>query len=365
MLGNSISKKIRHNEPFKKWISTMEDDVIIEMLEHSYKMCTTKSGKSSGSSQKGIEGEKIVYDILNKYYDIKSTSKYAKSGDFQIKTDVGLILVEVKNYSKTVGRIELEKFERDIARDNNIKGAIFISLDAKIVGHNEHINFEEELIDGRNMPVVYLNSQNPKIIKIMIDLIISHIRSKIKTNDVDIDFVISKIDEMSKQMSLLSQCRNQMCEMRVIVNKSIDDLYKNVAMLELGLSKIIGEIHSQIKWKREIPVMSVNDLYKFLDDKFQLNKQQRQNFLLIRRIVKDLYYPFIPWYYTEKYISVSNVRLYIHFTRPIIQFKKKCLSHKTLRELIKLDKIIINKNVSIPIEKNTINLITELICFNT
>lgn len=356
MLGQKIAKQI-DDQHLKRWVENLSDLDVIKIMEHCHKLSSFKK-KNIGSSQKGIEGEKLVYDILSKHYDIRNTSKYAKSGDFQIQTEVGQILVEVKNYSKTVGRIELEKFERDISRDNGIKGAIFISLDSAIVGYKESIHFEQELIDGRNMPIVYLNTQNSKIIKTMVDLIIAHIKSKIRTNDIDVDFVISKVDEMSKQMSLLSQCRNQMCEMRTIINRSIDDLYKNVAFLEIGLSKIIGDIHSQIKWKREIPISNLNELYKFMDDKFQLDKQCR---LHIRRIVKDLLFPYFKWHYTEKYICTNNVRIYMNFNKPTIQFDKDTLSQKTLKELIKMNNIIINKRVSIPIEKNTINLIIGLI----
>jgi hypothetical protein len=359
MLSVHISKKTDDNE-LKKWISGLSDEDIVKIMEHSYKLSTFKK-KTIGSSQKGLEGEKIVSDILNKHYEIKNTSKYAKAGDFHIKTEVGQILVEVKNYSKTVGRMELEKFERDIARDNSIKGAIFISLDSQIVGYKESVHFELELIDGRNIPVAYINSQNPKIIKTMIDLIIAHIKSRIKTNDIDVDFVISKVDEMSKQINLMSQCRNQISEMRISINKSIDDLYKNIALLEIGLSKIIGDIHSQIKWKREIPISCLNELYKFLDDKFQLNKQSRQNFLQIRKLVKELYFPYVMWNYTEKYISTGNVRIYMNFNKPIIQFDKDSLTRITLKRLVKMDKVSINKRVSIPIEKNMVNLITEIV----
>ena len=357
MLGTDISKHIKSNDKFKNWIANLTDREIIQFLEHcysSFSICTEKKSSSS----KGRDGEQLVYNAL-KHYDMKNTAKCAKSGDFQIKTDVGTILIEVKNYTKTVGRIELDKFERDIARDNKIKGAVFISLDAKIVGYKEAIHFEEELIDGRTLPIVYLNTTDPKIIKITIDLVIAHIKSKLKTNDIDVDFVISKVNEMSKQLGLLSQCRNQIVEMRTIFNKLSDDLYRNIAYLELGLSKIIGEIHSQIKWKREIPVHTLNDLYKFVDTKYQLNKKDRPDILLIKRIIKEIYFPHIVWYFTEKFISTCDIKIYVHTNT--IWFKKCNISKGMLKKLLIFDDIIINRYVIIPIKKTMTNIIIELI----
>jgi len=363
-IAKVISKHIHHNEEFKAWILNSSNNNILNLLEKCYEsqaIVEDINKKSMASSNKGIIGEQLVFDILERYYHIKSTAKYSKAGDFQIKTDVGNILIEVKNYSKTVGKIELDKFERDIARDNKIRGAIFISLNSRIVGYKESVHFEEELIDGRTMPIVYLSSKDSRIIKVMIDLIIAHMRSKVRTSDIDIDFVISKVEELSKQMRLLSQCRTQITEMRTSLNKYIDDIYKNVAILELNLSKTVGEIQAKIKWKREIPISSLNELYKFLNDKFELFGYARPVVLMIKKIISEMYYQDIKWYYTDKYVSSNDIK--IHISTNKIHFKKKYITRSIIKELSKRDDITINKNVIVPIKKETYNVIIQMIYY--
>lgn len=93
--------------------------------------------ESKYSTIKGSLGENIVMDILiDKFpnYLIENMSKVPHSGDIQLTLPLGIkIIVEVKNYNKTIDQEQIDKLKFDM-KFNNIKGALFVSLNSGIVG---------------------------------------------------------------------------------------------------------------------------------------------------------------------------------------------------------------------------------------
>jgi hypothetical protein len=82
------------------------------------------------SSVKGQIGENVVYDILvEKFPDftIENTSKVGHCGDIQILLpNYSKVIVEVKNYNKTIDTSELDKLKYDM-KFNKCNYAIFVS----------------------------------------------------------------------------------------------------------------------------------------------------------------------------------------------------------------------------------------------
>lgn len=93
--------------------------------------------ESKYSTSKGSLGENVVIDILiDKFpnYLVENMSKVSHSGDIQLTLPIGIkIIVEVKNYNKTIDQEQIDKLKFDM-RFNNIKGALFVSLNSGIVG---------------------------------------------------------------------------------------------------------------------------------------------------------------------------------------------------------------------------------------
>lgn len=93
--------------------------------------------ESKYSTTKGSLGENLVIDILiDKFpnYLVENMSKIPHSGDIQLTLPIGTkIIVEVKNYNKTIDQEQIDKLKFDM-RFNNIKGALFVSLNSGIVG---------------------------------------------------------------------------------------------------------------------------------------------------------------------------------------------------------------------------------------
>jgi hypothetical protein len=110
------------------------------------------------SSIKGQIGENIVYDILiDKFpdYTIENTTKIPHSGDIQIVLpNHSKVIIEVKNYNKTIDTQELEKLKFDM-KFNKCNYAIFISLNSGIVG-KKRFQFESFYHDKEYYYILYV-----------------------------------------------------------------------------------------------------------------------------------------------------------------------------------------------------------------
>jgi hypothetical protein len=97
-------------------------------------------GLQTASCKKGELGENIIQNaFLTRYGDIlyEDKSGVAHSGDAWIYLpDKEKIMIESKNYTKTINKDEVEKMEYDM-KFNNIKFCLFLSLNAPIQGFRE------------------------------------------------------------------------------------------------------------------------------------------------------------------------------------------------------------------------------------
>ena len=94
-------------------------------------------------------------NLINNVWDIIDTSKLGHKGDIQFKNRYtnNKFLVDLKNYTSAVQKVEIEKIKKDIInKDNNVDGGILISTN-KISGK---MDWDEEVIEGKK--VVYISN---------------------------------------------------------------------------------------------------------------------------------------------------------------------------------------------------------------
>jgi hypothetical protein len=114
---------------------------------------------TSGSKKKGEHGETILQDMLQKafgsvscgeFFNIESVGKEGHQGDLRMNWKGHKILIEVKNYERSVDDKEVKKFLRDMEEGRDISLGILVSLNSGIVGHSK-TGYTDimELRDGR------------------------------------------------------------------------------------------------------------------------------------------------------------------------------------------------------------------------
>jgi hypothetical protein len=114
---------------------------------------------SSGSKKKGEQGEMVFQDIIQRafgsvscseYFDIESVGKEGHQGDLRMIWKGHKILLEVKNYERSVDDKEVKKFLRDMEEGSDVSLGIMVSLTSGIVGHTKTGGVDiVELRDGR------------------------------------------------------------------------------------------------------------------------------------------------------------------------------------------------------------------------
>lgn len=76
----------------------------------------------------------VCWALHHEGYEVNVTASRARSADLQIRTDAGLVMVEVKDYSRAVPTAEIEKFERDIVEGSAAAG-LMITAGCTIAGN--------------------------------------------------------------------------------------------------------------------------------------------------------------------------------------------------------------------------------------
>ena len=112
---------------------------------------------SQNSTLKGQQGEEFTFKQLNLLFpssEIQDTHCESGRGDFIVRKDDIVMMVENKNYSKNVQKSEIDKFYRDLDRESNndIQCAVLVSMNTGICGRED---FEFEV--RNNKPILFLH----------------------------------------------------------------------------------------------------------------------------------------------------------------------------------------------------------------
>ena len=302
---------------------------------------TNNITENKTSSSKGQLGENIVYEILvERFQDhcIENTSKVPHSGDIQITLkNQNKVIVEVKNYNKTIDQGELEKMRFDM-KFNNIYYGIFLSLNSGIVG-KKRFEIETFYYNKANYYILYVpyamhkiiptrkytithNNIDDGLINLTIKVefcvcIISNLTTNIikqNTNiikyynlDNHIDYVISQLNKFYEEFNSLKQSAIKLEEN---VKKSIDNHLNVIKEYEFSIKNNINRL---LGTKMQSNIICRNDLSNIFNilkiNKFTWDIQI--NNIIYGKIVKidDLYDIFIninDVSYNEQYESYEE-----------------------------------------------------------
>jgi len=238
---NEISKHLNANT--KKWLLSATPENIAKVLELGYMRANIDIPLSS--VYKGKNGEEYICEIL-KEKNYNNTTKDGKSGDIMINTNNGKIMIEVKDYTRNVNKDEIKKFHRDLMAHSEVNGGIFISLNSGISGIKEKFLYKMESILGREIPIIYICANDPDVINIGFDILITHLDAKIQVIH-DQTELVNRINSLSEYLSGLSNSRLQIDEFREDCNRSLDKLYKTILVCEVSLKDHIDSIKNILK----------------------------------------------------------------------------------------------------------------------
>lgn len=205
----------------------------------------------------GDLGERFIRDVLATQYEVMDASRTSFSGDIHIRRPRKYgpspisIMVEVKNYSHTVPLDEDEKFRRDLAVLPSVQGAAFICLNSSLPKrmHIELTTFDA----GREMPIIYINSDQPEIILSGISLLHAHIDQKEMIREHLATF--QKDDhpkiwrDATRALELLNgiaKSRVYLTDMRTTLCSHIDRIQATIIVNEGQIREILDRIQTRV-----------------------------------------------------------------------------------------------------------------------
>lgn len=239
------------NSNITKLDTTVRDLNIDNKIDEFNDVIHNLFGISSNSSKKGEISEDLIYKIINEKYpnytfDIKRHIPHHADGELQSNTGMKC-LVEIKNYSNTVNKDEIEKFKYDLKYTNNNLG-IFLSLKTGIVGkkcidyevfkHNNencHIIYISRLMDDINKldcGILLLENLNNIIKKDNVDLKIDQIKKMIYQNFTNLEGLINKTSNLRNNFSILENN----------IKSNLDLYYNNLREYELDLKEKMQKV---------------------------------------------------------------------------------------------------------------------------
>ena len=203
--------------------------------------------KHNNSCSKGTLGENLLYNILIEELpvaDIINTSNQTGKGDFIIKRKDKIdVLIETKEYTSNVKREEVEKFIRDVNK-NDCHG-VFISQKSGIVNKE---NYQIEVND--NKILVYIHKMNYEGYKIGLGLrLIDMLSEKLKdTGSENIVIPVDILKEINEEYINLSNTKSKLImELKEYSKKTLERYESiNLNTLEKYLSKHYANIKKNL-----------------------------------------------------------------------------------------------------------------------
>jgi hypothetical protein len=212
-------------------------------------------GISSNSTKKGGFAEGILeHTFKNRYGDIRfeQTASTAHSADAWLHLpNEEIIMLESKNYTNTVAKKELDKFENDMIT-HNVRWGIMISFNSAISGMREldyHV-----FTHNKQTFVIFIisNIQNVDDFHRLLDLGLQLLRRHIQLDkeDIKLDFVVSDItsalNELQKLIAKNNILRDTFYTMERDIHKSINEYYGILRNFQYEIETSISNIVKKI-----------------------------------------------------------------------------------------------------------------------
>jgi hypothetical protein len=222
---------------------------------------------NSSSNVKGKLTEGIFGNMMERLFpdwEVKNMSNQAHESDYQIRTDFGETLVELKNYNHTVSTAQIQKFYRDID-ETGIRFAVFLSVGSGIVGKRE---LSWEVYGSNRTVIIWLPNSTiePVVLQTAFGLlralqgILERSEEKDRSEkdighiDRETDRVLMEISEtirsgyerQNRLTGTIQTIKNSLYEHKVMMDKCVMDIATRLTELEIEYRSVVSETFNVI-----------------------------------------------------------------------------------------------------------------------
>ena len=236
-LEKGVTLLEKEREKYEKKIENIRNSYE-EKLEKEREKTEIQKQRKTNSTLKGQDGEQSMEKLLNRMFpkaEIRSyTNKEGRRGDFSILEGDMNIMVEHKNYTKNVPKVEITKFHRDIKENPEYTCGIFCSQQS---GISKKEDFSLEFCNGR--PVIYLHQieKEPEKLKYAISLF--KMILSVENLDINNQEILESI--LQRQGNITKAYSN----MKNMINKFKEDFLKVMENQEKEMLNIFSLINKK------------------------------------------------------------------------------------------------------------------------
>ena len=234
----------------------LEDKNIDSKIENFTDVVNDLFGINANSARRGKVGEDLVYTLIKtkfKDYSIEVTRGKHHSGDAIVTIPPNSkrkkfikVMVEIKNYTKSVDSDELDKLLYDMDH-TGIDNALFISMQSSFVGKKR---LSIERYDKKTIIFVpYAVSDSNKIENslIMIERLIDF---GISNSEIDIGSLYNNINHHLQELDVIyrdySEMKSHFLKLEKSIRDSLTDHYNIIRENEIKLKKSINSVWNRI-----------------------------------------------------------------------------------------------------------------------
>ena len=277
MNTNTMVESIKSQHNITEKIIQPITSRIDKMNEEVEKIFTVKGT----SNNKGKLGESLIAGHIQTafpHYEVIDMSYQPHEADYHINSDFGKILLEIKTYTSSVNKDQIEKLYNDIDR-TGVGLAIFLSTTSGIVGKK---NIEWEVYGKNNTIILFfpnsgLTQQGIVFSMLFLKALVESGINKENSNtfyksDEEVHTMLQMFDEFYRDLVCISEkqskLRYEISNVKHQVDKLLDELYKQSFELELDQKRSLEKMYGKIKEKLSIRGKSL-DCYQWMNSKLE------------------------------------------------------------------------------------------------
>jgi hypothetical protein len=288
--SQNIESKLSNKAWEKYNLLLQERDKQINKMGETYEKLLVQSHKST--SHKGSDGEKQFGDYAHTFIDFKGFELIDKhtqggAGDFHMRFEDFDVLVDAKNYKKSVSADQREKIKKDLIRNEHIPFAWLVSLNTTIDKYDKSLVMYEWI--NTRQCIVYINNlaqnDDPKKILRIVWFTCKELYRFVADVSVEDDELTNMKEAQFKLMDKVKNLRKGVREINTTINLTknmiqvMDDQLKEI--LESETSSIVESNYSLFDdwWTKnveltdeDVKILSTDIWFKFKsDNKTELN----------------------------------------------------------------------------------------------
>ena len=233
-----------------KQVSLKQDSLKHEMNTRLDIISQSITRRKENATVKGEHAETIMAEVLSDRWEYERTSHLPNQADFSVYMRIDRryrILIDIKNYNKSIPSAEYDKFLRDI-RSTNADAGIYFAYSGTITGRTRNITMDVFNTSTSQGPIILVQNSLPETMHLALDLIRTHFLIHNRSTMIDVDNIQYYIDQSLDQINQLYIVKNHIIKCTTQINEQLGhaqvELSESISKLQIYLGQISGRLQT-------------------------------------------------------------------------------------------------------------------------